>query len=282
MTGSTSCYRRRTFGPPLQPGVRSTRKSQRKYSAKSGKGCRPFICGWMSSYGGGCFLTECTSQHLLGNPKQNSMPCSLTKLLDATERTLMKRRGTVEPESKRSEHGGRAVEIGWKAIEPMVNRLSLISRSCWRHYLPRIRQHSWKSISSWRIAQKGGRLKMARIGSNGDVYQMFETRLGILVQTLIWKTSKHGQRGAILLGGRELVRGLRGTRTFHLFHLVCKFPWIFAWFVLWVLLCLVGVLVLLAFAFGEIWVLSSLIPVVDRQCLALVRQCRKKKIRRIW
>ena len=130
MTGSTSCYRRRTFGPPLQAGVRSTRKSQRKYSAKSGKGCRPFICGWMSSYGGGCYLTECRSQHLLGNPKQNSMHCSLTKLLDATEKTLMKRRGTVVPESKRSEHVGRAVEIGWKAIEPMVNRLSLISRSC--------------------------------------------------------------------------------------------------------------------------------------------------------
>ena len=46
-------------------------------------------------------------------------------------------------------------------------------------------------ITSWRIAQKDGRLKMARIGSNGDVYQMFETRLGILVQTLIWQTSKH-------------------------------------------------------------------------------------------
>ena len=107
---------------------------------------------------------------------------------------------------------------------------------------------------------------------------MFETRLGILVQTLIWKTSKHGQRGAILLGGRELVRGLRGTRTFHLFHLVCKFPWIFAWFgfcgccFVW-LVCLF----LLAFAFGEICFLSSLFPVVDRQCLALVRQCRKKK-----
>ena len=106
---------------------------------------------------------------------------------------------------------------------------------------------------------------------------MFETRLGILVQTLIWETSKHGQRGAILLGGRELVRGLRGTRTFHLFHLVCKFPWIFAWFgfcgccFVW-LVCLF----LLAFAFGEICFLSSLIPVVDRQCLALVRQCRKK------
>ena len=52
------------------------------------------------------------------------------KKLDATEKTLMKRRSTVELESKRSEHGGRAVEIGWKAIEPMVNRLSLISRSC--------------------------------------------------------------------------------------------------------------------------------------------------------
>ena len=105
---------------------------------------------------------------------------------------------------------------------------------------------------------------------------MFETRLGILVQTLIWETSKHGQRGAILLGGRELVRGLRGTRTFHLFHLFCKFPWIFAWFG-FVGVALLVCLFLLAFAFGEICFLSSLIPVVDRQCLALVRQCRKKK-----
>ena len=40
---------------------------------------------------------------------------------------------------------------------------------------------------------------MARIGSKGDVYQMFETRLGILVQTLIWETSKHGQRGEYYL-----------------------------------------------------------------------------------
>ena len=106
---------------------------------------------------------------------------------------------------------------------------------------------------------------------------MFETRLGILVQTLIWETSKHGQRGAILLGGRELVRGFRGTRTFHLFHLFCKFPWIFAWFG-FVGVALLVCLFLLAFAFGEICFLSSLIPVVDRQCLALVRQCRKKKM----
>ena len=104
---------------------------------------------------------------------------------------------------------------------------------------------------------------------------MFETRLGILVQTLIWETSKHGQRGAIPLGGRELVRGLRGTRTFHLFHLFCKFPWIFAWFG-FVGVALLVCVFLLAFSFGEICFLSSFIPVVDRQCLALVRQCRKK------
>ena len=109
-------------------------------------------------------------------------------------------------------------------------------------------------MSSW-FGKKDdhGRLKMARIGSNGDVYQMFETRMGILVQTLIWKTSKHGQRGAILLGGRELVRGLRGTRTFHCFTLFANFPGslpglafcecCFVW-----LVCLF----LLAFAVGEI------------------------------
>ena len=106
------------------------------------------------------------------------------------------------------------------------------------------------TVSGAGFTKSAQKPKMARIGSNGDVYQMFETRLDILVQTLIWKTSKHGQRGAILFGGRELVRGLRGTRTFHLFHLVCKFPWIFAWFgLVWVLLCLVGVFVLVGFCF---------------------------------
>ena len=108
---------------------------------------------------------------------------------------------------------------------------------------------------------------------------MFETRLGILVQTLIWKTSKHGQRGAILLGGRELVRGLRGTRTFHLFHLVCKFPWIFAWFgFLWVLLCLVGVFVLVGFCFRgnliSIFTHSSCWPTMSRTSTAM--QGKKK------
>ena len=57
MTGWISCYRRRTFGLPLQPGALSQRKSQRRHSAKSGKGCRPSISGGRSSYGGGCCLT---------------------------------------------------------------------------------------------------------------------------------------------------------------------------------------------------------------------------------
>ena len=65
---------------------------------------------------------------------------------------------------------------------------------------------------------------------------------------------------------------------FHLFHLVRKFPWVFclAW-------CLAGVWVLfvgwfcfrLFFFPGNLF--SQSIPVVDRPCLALVRQCRKKK-----
>ena len=69
---------------------------------------------------------------------------------------------------------------------------------------------------------------------------------------------------------------------FHLFHSVRKFPWAFclAW-------CLAGVWVLfggwfcvsVVFVFGEscLHLSSQSIPVVDRPCLALVRQCRKKK-----
>ena len=74
---------------------------------------------------------------------------------------------------------------------------------------------------------------------------------------------------------------------FHLFHSVRKFPWVFclAW-------CLAGVWVLFGcwgcwFALWWFFVVgfcfqgnlsqSQLIPVVDRPCLALVRQCRKKK-----
>ena len=48
MTGSTSCYPRRTCGLPSQRGVLLRRKSQHKYSAKNGEGCRPSTCGWWS------------------------------------------------------------------------------------------------------------------------------------------------------------------------------------------------------------------------------------------
>ena len=67
---------------------------------------------------------------------------------------------------------------------------------------------------------------------------------------------------------------------FHLFHLVCKFPWQTAWPGAWLVcgccLFLFG-FALCWFPFsGEICFQSQLIPVVDRPCLALVRQCRKK------
>ena len=113
MTGSTLCYRRRTYGLPLQPGVLSLKSSQRRHSAKRGAGCRPSICGWMSNYGGGCLLTECTSKPPLGSPKKTSINCCLTGLPDATAQTHTKRKGIVGLESKKFKHGGSNAKIGW-------------------------------------------------------------------------------------------------------------------------------------------------------------------------
>ena len=104
MTGSTSCYRRRTYGLPLQLGVLSQRRSRNRSSAKSGAGCRPSICGWWSSYGGGCLLTECTSKPPPGSAKKNSMLCSSTGPPDTTAQTHMKRKSIVMLESKKSRH----------------------------------------------------------------------------------------------------------------------------------------------------------------------------------
>ena len=64
-----------------------------------------------------------------------------------------------------------------------------------------------QQMHSWRIAQKGGRLERVRTNSSVDVCQTFETRLSIQVQILIWLTSKHGQHGGLLHGGREHLRG---------------------------------------------------------------------------
>ena len=137
MTGWTLCYRRRTCGLPLQLGALSLRRSLNRSSAKSGAGCRPGICGWWSSYGGGCLLTECTSKPPPGSPKKNWMLCSSTGPPDATAQTHMKRKGIVGLESKKSRHGGRNARIGWHTLKNKVNPLSLTSRSCWWRYQTR-------------------------------------------------------------------------------------------------------------------------------------------------
>ena len=103
---------------------------QVRSSAKSGAGCRPGICGWWSSYGGGCLLTECTSKPPPGSPKKNWMLCSSTGPPDATAQTHMKRKSIVGLESKKSRHGGSNARIGWHTLKNKVNRLSLTSRSC--------------------------------------------------------------------------------------------------------------------------------------------------------
>ena len=111
MTGSTSCYRRRTFGLPLQRGVLSQRKSQHRYSAKSGEGCRPSICGWRSSYGGGCWLTECTSKHpLTGKSKEE---------LDALLFDRAARRNRTDPYEEKKYRGARIKEVQewWKTCQ---------------------------------------------------------------------------------------------------------------------------------------------------------------------
>ena len=224
---------RRTFGLPLQPGAPSQRKSQHRYSAKSGEGCRPNISGGRSSYGGGCCLTECTSMHPRGNPKKNSMLCSLTRPPDATAQTLMTRKGIVGLESGRSKHGGRLAKIGWHSLKNKVYRLSMTSRRYWRRFQTRTQQHGRKLMHSWRIVQKGGRRERVRINSSVDVFQTLETRLGIKVLILIWLISAHGQRGELLLGGRESLRGWEGRVCFTCFTQFANFPGHSAWLGAW-------------------------------------------------
>ena len=77
------------------------------------------------------------------------------------------------------------------------------------------------------------------------------------------------------------MRGWEGRVCFTWFHLVCKFPCMFClaralacvWVLLVLLSCWVGCWFL---SLGKFDLNHRLIPVVDRPCLALVRQCRKK------
>ena len=80
------------------------------------------------------------------------------------------------------------------------------------------------------------------------------------------------------------MRGWEGRVCFTLFHLVCKFPWqiclaraLACVWVLLVLLLVLGGFVVGFFLTGKFDLNHMLIPVVDRPCLALVRQCREKK-----
>ena len=137
MTGSISCCRKRTYGLPFQPGVLSQRRSPNRSLVKSGAGCRPSICGWRSSCGGGCLLTECTPRPPLGSPKKNSMLCFLTGLPGATTRIRMKKNHIVVLQSKKSKHGGNNAKSGWHTSKDKVRRWSSTSRAFWRHYLVR-------------------------------------------------------------------------------------------------------------------------------------------------
>ena len=155
MTGSTSCYPRRTCGLPSQHGVQLRRNSLLRYSAKSGEGCRPSQHLWMVvNLKWGVSVDRMYVKALTGKSKEGWRLCSLTGLPDATAQTLMMKRSIVGLDSERFKHGGKHVKIGWDATKRTGNRSSMTSRSCWRHYLTRKQLHSQKWIHSWRIAAK--------------------------------------------------------------------------------------------------------------------------------
>ena len=124
MTGSISCCRKRTYGPLLQPGALSLRRSPNRSFVRSGAGCRPSICGWRSSCGGVCLLTECTPRPPLGSPKKNSMLCFLTGLPGAATRIRMKKKLIVDLQSKKSKHGGGNAKSGCHTSKVKVRRWS--------------------------------------------------------------------------------------------------------------------------------------------------------------
>eukprot|EP00434_Breviolum_minutum_P044510 symbB.v1.2.039761.t1/scaffold6771.1/size17783/1 len=89
-----------------QKNLWPTEGSLNRSSAKSGAGCRPSICGWRSSCGGGCLLTECTPKPPLGSPKKNSM-----LLFDRAAR-----RNRTDPYEEKSYRGAaiKEVQAWWK------------------------------------------------------------------------------------------------------------------------------------------------------------------------
>ena len=135
----------------------------------------------------------------------------------------------------------------------------------------------------WRIVQKGGRLRRARINSRDDVCcQTLEILLSIQEQTLIWLTFNYRTTWRSTTRWTRTFEGRRGARMFHLVSLslqfsltvclalalacvcvgccCCLFGWVGFWFL----------------SLGKFVLNHKLTPVVDRPSLALVRQCRKK------
>ena len=184
MTGSISCCRKRTYGPPLQPGVLSQRRSPNRSFVRSGAGCRPSICGWRSSCGGVCLPTECTPRPPLQSPKKNSMLCFLTGLPGAATRIRMKKKLIVDLQSKKPKHGGGNAKSGCHASKVKVSRWSSTSRAFWRLCLVRKQKLILKWMHLWSIVRKGGRLERALINSSDVVWsQTLGTRLRTKVQT---------------------------------------------------------------------------------------------------
>ena len=90
---------------------------------------RGSICGWRSSCGGVCLLTECTLRPRLGSRKKNSMLCFLTGLPGAATRIRMKKKLIVDLQSKKSKHGGCNAKSGCHTSKVKVRRWSSTSRA---------------------------------------------------------------------------------------------------------------------------------------------------------
>ena len=129
--------------------------------------------------------------------------------LDALLFDRVARRNRTDPYDERS-IVGKEVQTWWKTCKDWMARYKTHSEPFIydiKNYLTRKQLHSQKWMHSWRIAQRGGRLGRVRTNSSVDVCQTFVTYLSTQEQILTWRTSKHGQHGELLHGGREHLRG---------------------------------------------------------------------------
>ena len=132
MTGLISCCRKRTYGPPLQPGGLLERRFPKKPFVKSGAGCRPSIYGWRSSWAGTCWLTGCTQRPQLESHVNNFMHCFSTRLPGAAKRIPMKKKHTVDLHLKQSRHGGSNAKSGCYTSKVKVRHWSRTCRDFYR------------------------------------------------------------------------------------------------------------------------------------------------------